>query len=113
MTYRLATEADREKIGQFCKANGQDTPDFGVTFIAEDETGHLIAIANGGLVPYIETVVSKNSTATLIVFSKLEGSLEVNAIGPLLATGMTEAGITMLDRAGYRKSKGILYIKRR
>lgn len=113
MNYRLATDEDKPKIEIFVKEHGIPVPDFGVTFIAEDDGGGIIALANGGLVPYIETVVSRNSTAAIIVFSKLEGALELNSIGPMISTVGTDEGKAAIRRAGYKDSQCDLFIKRR
>jgi len=111
-TYRLAHDDERDEIVAFANAHGQLAPDFGVTFVARDIDQRIIAIANGGLVPYIETVISDSPVATVILFAKLEGALELNSIGPMLSTVNTDAD-SSLSRLGYKESSLRLFIKRR
>lgn len=115
MKYRLAVEDDRQAIKQFCVERNEPEPDYGITLVATEDDGKIVAVANGGIVPYIETCISDSPMATLVVLAMLEGSLGVtlpNAI-VTLATVKSEEAEKILVKHGFRESGCALFIRRR
>jgi hypothetical protein len=87
-------------------------PTVGVCFVAEQD-GKVVGFVNGGLVGYVETIVSENPLTANTLFAMMEGNLLSNTTASILAgVSNGEAG-DILERVGYEKSKRTFYLKRR
>jgi len=99
------------KINDLAHKANIPPPVIGTCFVAEDESG-VIGYVNGGVVGFIESIVSDNSIATLRMFSVMEGSLMTAVSSPIFASVVNAEAGELLKRAGFKKQHNEFYMKK-
>jgi len=113
MIYRLATEADAPAINKFCDEHNLPHPILAICFLAETDTGELIAYANAGFVGFIESFGADNPLAGHRLYDMIQGAIAVKMAGPVFAGVINPEAGKLLERLGYEEVKNTrFYMKR-
>jgi len=110
MKIRPFTEADREAVKELAFGANIQEPTIGTCYVAERD-GRIVGYVNGGVIGFIESIVTEESIAGMRLFSAMEGLLMASN-SPIFASVINDKAGELLQRAGFKEQSNTFYMKK-
>ena len=110
MKIRLATQEDLPRIKELAFKSNIAEPKIGTCFVAERD-GEVLGYINGGVIGFIESIVSDEPIAMMRLFSAMEGLL-MSSNTPIFASVVNDEAGELLKRAGFNEQFNHIFMKK-